>query len=274
MIALHSGASYLVHAIGFVPGFAYLGGMPAKLTTPRRPTPRREVPAGSVGIGGAQTGVYPLSTPGGWNLIGRTPRRMFDAGRTEPSLLRAGDQVRFRPIPPSEFQLEETPSPVAAGSDSAADASPGIEIIQPGMLTTVQDLGRTGHRAEGVVLSGAADPFALRLANLLVGNPEHTAGLELTLVGPELKFLHDTVVALGGAEFGEMPRWRPIQVRAGTRLKLGLARQGCRGYLAFAGGLDFPPVLGTRSTYVRGQWVVSRATVGAAIFAGANICGC
>jgi antagonist of KipI len=131
------------------------------------------------------------------------------------------------------------------------DAVHGIEVIRAGMFTTVQDLGRSGHRAQGVVLSGAADAFALRLANLVVGNGENTAGLEFTLVGPELKFLHDTLVALGGADFGVLPRWRPVRIRAGTQLKFGMARSGYRGYLAFAGGLDVAPVLGSRSTYVR-----------------------
>ena len=103
VIALHRGANYLVHAIGFTPGFAYLGGLPIAIHMPRRATPRTQVPAGSVAIGGAMTGVYPLVTPGGWNLIGRTPLKMFDALRPEPALLRAGDRVRFRAITPEEF---------------------------------------------------------------------------------------------------------------------------------------------------------------------------
>lgn len=103
-VALHHGAAYRVHAIGFAPGFPYLAGLPEKLHTPRRDTPRTVVPAGSVGIGGAQTGVYPLAIPGGWQLIGRTPLSLFrpdaEAG---PALLRAGDRVRFQPISPEEF---------------------------------------------------------------------------------------------------------------------------------------------------------------------------
>ncbi len=103
VVELHSGAHYLVHAVGFAPGFAYLGGLPEKIHTPRRATPRTSVPAGSVGIGGEQTGVYPLTTPGGWNLIGRTPLRLFDVTRAEPALLRFGDQVKFRAIGAEEF---------------------------------------------------------------------------------------------------------------------------------------------------------------------------
>ena len=99
VIARHAGAAYVVAAMGFAPGFAFLIGLPPELTTPRRPSPRTRVPAGSVGIGGAQTGVYPLATPGGWRLIGRTPLRLFDLDRSEPFLLQPGDRVRFDPIP-------------------------------------------------------------------------------------------------------------------------------------------------------------------------------
>ncbi len=98
IVALHSGTDYLVYMIGFAPGFPYLGGLDPRLVTPRRSDPRSRVPAGSVGIGGAQTGVYPLETPGGWQLIGRTDLRLFDPGRETPALLRAGDRVRFIPV--------------------------------------------------------------------------------------------------------------------------------------------------------------------------------
>ena len=95
VIALHSGAEYRVYFLGFSPGFAYLGGLAEALATPRLAKPRREVPAGSVGIAGQQTGVYPLATPGGWRLIGRTSLRLFEAGREPMSLLEIGDLVRF-----------------------------------------------------------------------------------------------------------------------------------------------------------------------------------
>jgi inhibitor of KinA len=103
VLALHSGTEYRVHAIGFVPGFAYLGGLPNKLHMPRRTTPRPVVQPGSVAIGGTQTGVYSLPTPGGWNIIGRTPLTMFDIARPQPALLHAGDRVKFRVISPEEF---------------------------------------------------------------------------------------------------------------------------------------------------------------------------
>ena len=108
-IRLHSGGTYSVYMLGFAPGFAYLGGLPEALVTPRRPEPRTAVPAGSVGIGGSQTGIYPLVSPGGWQLIGRTPLRMFDAEREPPTALAVGDRVRFRPIEPNEFERMAAP---------------------------------------------------------------------------------------------------------------------------------------------------------------------
>jgi len=103
VIHLHSSATYVVYFLGFVPGFAYLGGLPEALATPRLPTPRRKVPIGSVGIAGNQTGVYPFATPGGWRLVGRTPVSIFRADQKELSLLSIGDQVRFKPITPRQY---------------------------------------------------------------------------------------------------------------------------------------------------------------------------
>jgi inhibitor of KinA len=104
IVDLHSAAEYRVNCIGFTPGFPYLTGLPGKLATPRRATPRKEIPAGSVAIGGAQTGIYPQVSPGGWNVIGRTPLRLFDPQKDPPVLLRVGNRVRFRVITREEFE--------------------------------------------------------------------------------------------------------------------------------------------------------------------------
>ncbi|AKD05109.1 5-oxoprolinase subunit PxpB [Pontibacter korlensis] len=103
VIRIHSSGTYLVHMIGFAPGFPYLGGMDSRIATPRKANPRASIPTGSVGIAGAQTGVYPISTPGGWQLIGRTPLLLFNPNREEPSLLHAGDEVRFVPISEEQY---------------------------------------------------------------------------------------------------------------------------------------------------------------------------
>lgn len=108
VIKIHSEAKYLVYMIGFAPGFPYLGGMSEKIAAPRRESPRTAIPAGSVGIAGMQTGVYPIETPGGWQLIGRTPLKLFDLKRNSKSLLKAGDIVKFYPISYEEYvQLKE-----------------------------------------------------------------------------------------------------------------------------------------------------------------------
>ncbi|WP_271809807.1 5-oxoprolinase subunit PxpB [Clostridium beijerinckii] len=108
VIKIHSEGKYLVYMIGFAPGFPYLGGMSEKIAAPRRESPRTAIPAGSVGIAGMQTGVYPIETPGGWQLIGKTPLKLFDLKRNSKSLLKAGDIVKFYPISYEEYvQLKE-----------------------------------------------------------------------------------------------------------------------------------------------------------------------
>lgn len=131
-----------------------------------------------------------------------------------------------------------------------------IRVLTPGLLTSVQDLGRPGLGALGVPPGGAADAHALRLGNLLLGNDEGAAALEATLAGPELLFEEDAVVALVGAPFaarvdGEaVARWSAVRVRAGSRLDLGRAVSGARGYVCVRGGVDVPAVLGSRATDV------------------------
>jgi inhibitor of KinA len=104
VVDLHCAAEYRVHCVGFTPGFPFLGGLSRKLATPRRDVPRKAIPAGSVAIGGSQTGIYPIKSPGGWNVIGRTPLQLFDPKKNPPALLRAGDRVRFRSVTREEFE--------------------------------------------------------------------------------------------------------------------------------------------------------------------------
>ena len=136
-------------------------------------------------------------------------------------------------------------------------STPVMEIAEPGMLTTVQDRGRYGFQRFGVPVSGAMDEFALRAANVMVGNDQGAAGLEMTVVGPHIRFLTDAWFAVTGADLsatldGEpVPRWQAVEARAGSELTFDDMRDGMRAYLAVAGGIDVPTVMGSRSTYVK-----------------------
>jgi antagonist of KipI len=126
-----------------------------------------------------------------------------------------------------------------------------IKVVEPGLQTTIQDLGRFGYAHLGVSASGAADALAFRAANLLVGNSENTAALEMTLTGGAYEFEQAAVIALTGSEFGAgLPLWTAIEISAGTILRCGETQSGARAYLAIRGGVDVPKVLGSASAHV------------------------
>ncbi len=279
VIRLHSQASYHVYMLGFTPGYTYLGGLPERLHTPRLDSPRLKVPRGSVGIGGSQTGIYPLESPGGWRIIGRTYLPLFDASREVPTPIQPGDIVQFVPITEDEYLRAASREPRAENREQSAErrepstnsggmstidqgaarlsglgSKGSIEVLRPGLLTTVQDRGRHGYQKFGVPVGGAMDEVALRAGNVLVGNPQDAAALEVTALGPQLRFLQDAVVALTGAEVEAdldgrpVPRYRSFRVRARQLLDVRACTRGLRAYLAVAGGLDVPVLLGSRST--------------------------
>jgi KipI family sensor histidine kinase inhibitor len=263
VIARHSAGEYLVGWLGFSPGFAYLTGLDPALHVARMASPRTAVPAGAVAIAGPFAAVYPSSSPGGWRLLGRTPARMWDPARAEPATLRPGMRVRFRPV--DVLEPEPGSAPRHAG-EPAPPAGRAIEVIRTGPLATVQDLGRPGYGHLGVPRSGAADAASFRLANRLVGNPENAAGVEITLGGAVLRFRTAAWAAVTGAPAAVRLRAArgagpgagtggdrsgmgvPFAVPAGTELTVPAPAAGLRSYLAVRGGIDVPPVLGSRSS--------------------------
>lgn len=271
VIKIHSRKEYLIYMLGFLPGFAYLGGLDKRLETPRLTTPRTKINAGSVAIGGSQTGLYPVDSPGGWRIIGRTPLKVFDPEREPAFLYSAGDRIKFEPITRKEFDsFNEEDWLVKKGFKSeVADKNSkklqrfvctgGIKILDGGMQTTVQDLGRKGFEKYGIGESGAMDKESFILANALAGNTKNAACLETTLKGPELSFTTDCVFAITGAglnaelDGAAVPMNRAVKAKAGSVLKCGFAGGGLRSYIAFRGGVVVPLVFGSSSTNVKSR---------------------
>jgi biotin-dependent carboxylase-like uncharacterized protein len=234
--------------LGFLPGFPYLGTVDKTIVAPRRATPRLRVAAGSVGIAGRQTGIYPRDCPGGWAIVGRTDMVLFDPSREPAASMRPGDRVRFVPVD------RLGPMPDVTAPLPPAGAVPVATVIKAGLLTTIQDAGRWGHQAMGVPVGGALDASARHAANGAVGNAADAAVLEVTLTGFELRFDRPCTTAVSGADLGAqldgapLGLDAPVTCRAGSLLRFVERRRGARAYVALAGGVDVPPVLGSRST--------------------------
>jgi len=292
VVARHVAAEYTVGWLGFSPGFGYLTGLdPVLATVPRLAEPRVRVPAGAVAIAGGLAAVYPASSPGGWRLLGRTQAVLWDPDRDPPAVLAPGMRVRFRAVDPAHAPLTAThpatpttappaTTPVTtqrgpkhdcgglttgpvANEPRSWKTGTVIEVIRPGPLATVQDLGRPGFGHLGVPRSGAADPASLRTANRLVGNPDGAAGVEVTLGRAAFRFTGEATAAVAGAplplslESGSqaaaagLPHGSTLRVPAGAVLRLGAPQTGLRSYLAVRGGVDVPPVLGSRCADLR-----------------------
>jgi KipI family sensor histidine kinase inhibitor len=253
VVACHTDRAYRVFMLGFLPGFAYLGSVDDAIAAPRRESPRVRVPAGSVGIAGRQTGIYPRDSPGGWQIVGHTATRVFDAGWDPPAILRPGDSVRF--------VAARGATPGNAPDTSQVDghrarAGRVITVLRPGLFTTVQDEGRWGEQASGVPVSGPLDASSHHRANRAVGNPRDAATLEATIVGPELRVEQPAWMAVAGADLqasvdgAAVIPGRPVRCGAGSIVRFGERRSGARAYIAFDGGFDVPRVLGSRATHV------------------------
>ena len=259
LVAQHAAARWSVAFTGFAPGFGYLVSADWPYDVPRLEAPRTRVPEGAVGLAAGFTGAYPRETPGGWRLIGTTRAQLFDPDAASPALLAPGARVRFRPVrarirsrPPAIHAVRTGRVQHEAGGARASGPSSGS--LEPGLLATLQDLGRPGAASVGVSTSGALDRAALRTANRLVGNAEGAAVIEVTMGGfratadADLWFAVTGAwgsIRLGGAEIDpyEAHRWP-----AGEELHLDWFGHGARAYLAVRGGLDGPVTLGSRAT--------------------------
>jgi len=204
--------------LGFRAGFAYLDGWPAEWAMPRRPT-SRPVPRGSFAVAAAIAGFYPIDTPGGWNLLGRTDALLWDPRRHPPNLIGAGDEITIVPV-----DRTIDPAPIAPEPQPSID---GIEIVSGGQFTTVVGAADWKRIESGRSAGGPFDETAARAANRAAGNDESSPVLECAFVGPRLRFHRDAAIAWRGAESEVTDR----VVRAGEEIAIGRIR-GMRGYLA------------------------------------------
>ncbi len=263
VVDLLTGVDLEAAFLGFAPGFPYLVGLPGPLAgLPRRATPRMSVPAGSVAVAGGFAAVYPRSTPGGWNLLGRTGMVLFDPEVPPYARLRAGDTVRFTVgAPPPPAPRQGPPTEARGGGRPLLDAAGprSLRVLEPGLFTLVQDAGRPSLSTVGVPAAGPADPVAMTLANRLVGNPDGAAALEVTARGPTLEVLGQLHLAVVGAGTGAVelrvdgrtaPSDAVVPVAAGQVVTVGAVRTGLRAYLAVAGGIETPTVAGSRASDV------------------------
>lgn len=253
----HARTEWRCAFVGFAPGFPYLvpadpdAGLPP---VPRRATSRPVVPAGAVALAAEYSGAYPRSSPGGWQLIGRTDAVLWDARRDPPALVPPGARVRFVPVRELGAAPGATPSAAPAAPSPPASPRRAIEVVDPGALSLVQDLGRPGRAALGVGGAGAFDRAAHRLANRLVGNDESAAALEVLLGELTLALPAGTWVAVAGGTgpvtldgASVPPRTAVRSEREGALLHVGRLDRGLRATVAVRGGLDAPAELGSRS---------------------------
>ncbi len=242
-----------VAVMGFSPGFAYLDGLPDALrAVPRRESPRPVVPAGSVALANGHAAVYPVSSPGGWQLVGRTGFPLFSLAGPPYASLSPGDVVHFC-VAGGDDPLEPTPFALPTWAP-APGSRPVMETEVPGWRSVLQDGGRRGVAAIGVPSAGAADPDSYTLANRLVGNADAAGAVEITAGGARLRTLGPCHVAVVGGAVGigvdgtPAPSDQVLPLTPGQVLQIDPMTRGVRCYLSVAGGLVGPAVFGSCAT--------------------------
>ncbi|MER8855987.1 urea amidolyase family protein [Mesorhizobium australicum] len=256
LIRRHTEATFTVAFTGFAPGFAYMTCDDPAFDVPRRKSPRVRIPAGSVALAGKFSGVYPSDSPGGWQLLGRTPLKMWETTRPRAALLGPGDRVRFRDMSAKEISI---PVPAAPELKTEGVRTAGLLVTRSGSPALYQDLGRPGRADQGVSESGALDRCSLMQANLCVGNRREAATIEIAFGGFALKADRPVTLGVTGAPAPivirtadgrslSAPFGRPFALDAGDELVLGPQPEGVHSYLALRGGFDVEAILGSAST--------------------------
>lgn len=260
VIRRHTERDYVVAFCGFAPGFGYLTGGDPALRVPRRTTPRTHLPAGAVGLAGEFTGVYPRVSPGGWQIIGTTPVKMWDLARTPSAFFQPGYQVRFIDSAKAKqpFYLPPVLEPAHKIQDETAHDGAFVVLAAP-LPALFQDLGRFGQTGQGVSSAGALDRGSFKAANRLVGNDVSEPCLELTGGGFTFRSLAQAVVAFTGAPCDLGIRtatgrclapafYGPLALEPGDEVTLSAPKAGARSYMSVRGGFAVETILGSAAT--------------------------
>jgi KipI family sensor histidine kinase inhibitor len=273
VVALLAAQPLVVAVVGFSPGFAYLEGLPDALrSVPRRATPRPVVPAGTVALANGHAAVYPTASPGGWQLVGRTGFPLFSVSGPPYAALAPGDRVRFTiagdgdPVEPAPVAM-----PVWAPPDHARAV---CDVVSSGWRTVIQDEGRRAVAASGIPGAGPADPVSFALANALTGNQSNAGALEITGGGTRLRGVGRCHVAIVGGtpdvrlDGASVRGAQVLPIEPGQVLEVGPLRDGCRTYVAVAGGLLGPEVFGSLANDELSGLGPGALAPGACLFAG------
>ncbi len=250
VIATHQQKDYHVYMMGFLPGFSYMGEVDDTIAVARKASPRAVIEKGSVGIAGNQTGIYPLSSPGGWQIIGRTPCSLFDVDQEDPFFFKTGDTVHFESITKEEFYKYKEKENSVVVEEEEKDTN--VIVRKAGVYSTFQDNGRFGFRSYGVPESGAMDTYSHNIANALVGNEKNCATIECTMGGLCLEFKINTVIAITGAGIVlingiSFPLYQPHNIALNDVVEIRFNNKGIRTYLAVQGGFGSKVMMNSRS---------------------------
>ena len=243
---------------GFTPGFVYLGGLPNELHVPRKSNPSTHTDPGTFAVGGRYAGVYSLPSAAGWNCIGRIAAPLFSETSLPPVSIGVGDTISLRPVDTTKFErlrqnanqtptVDETP---ITGADHGL-----LRFEHPGLLSMIQDRGRTGHAWYAIPPSGYMDATSAEMANVILGNDADGPVLEFHFLAPKIRFLSGATVCLTGADFGwevdgkKIGRAQTVSVSRGSLLSGAVARDGCRAYMAIHGEIQTRRSFGSAATY-------------------------
>ncbi len=265
IIRLHTEETYRVYALGFSPGFAFMGQVNERLRLTRRSTPRQKVPQGAVAIAENQTAIYPNESPGGWHVLGRCPIKLFDSDKQPPNTFKVGQRVKFKPVDKDCYLGLLVDNKEVPGALAPCVKSKDISILKASGLAIIIDKGRQAAQQEGLSESGPMDANAFRWANKLLGNNINAPMIEVTMGGLSLQVNCDTVFSLTGADLNAeleqvngrrkaLSSWLSYRVQQGETIHLNhFKQQGLRAYIAFQGGLTFSyqPLFDSYSTVVR-----------------------